>query len=380
MKKKSKQINKFILEGLNTERLINQLISLNIQTYNFKKTDYNKLEFETNLKDADKVRTLVKRLNFKCEEVSTGLAKTIEFFKYRFGILIGLVLSIIFIVIINSYTFNFKILGIENITSEEVETVLKEYGIEKFKRNSFEDEKLEMFLIEKLPRISMVSVAKKGTTIIINIKEKLKEYEENYLPIVASENMLITNMQVYAGYTNKKVGDSVMAGETLVEPYIIDANGEKKSIEPKAFIEGKVWYTSSETFEVNETKLVRTGKKIILSSEYLLGNGSVFKSEKTNTFENYEIEESEKIISYIFLPIKLKNTIAYELKEEYNSRNFEDFKDEIVARNLSVAYSKVPANALIDDEKVVISNSEDKYFINVYLESSVVLGEKLNEN
>ena len=51
-----------------------------------------------------------------------------------------------------------------------------------------------------------------------------------------------------------------------------------------------------------------------------------------------------------------------------------------MARNLSVAYSKVPANALIDDEKVVISNSEDKYFINVYLESSVVLGEKLNEN
>ena len=104
MKKRSKQINKFVLEGLNTERLINQLISLNIQTYNFKKTDYNKLEFETNLKDADKVRTLVKRLNFKCEEVSTGVAKTIEFFKYRFGILIGLVLSIIFIVIINSYT------------------------------------------------------------------------------------------------------------------------------------------------------------------------------------------------------------------------------------------------------------------------------------
>ena len=380
MRKRNKQINKFILEGLNTERLLNQLISLNIQTYNFKKLDYNKMEFETATKDADKVRKLIKRLNFKSEETNKGFARVIEFFKYRFGIIIGLVLAMVFIIVVNSYTFNFKILGIENITEQEVEAKLKDFGIEKFKINNFNDENLEMYLMENIPKISMVSVAKKGTTIIINIKEKLKEYEENYQPIVAKENMFITNLQVYAGHTSKKVGDSVMVGETIVEPYIIDSMGEKKSIEPKAYIEGKVWYSSSEIFNLNEKVLVRTGKKIVLNSEYLLGNTSIFKTTRNNTFDNFEIIEEDRLVSYLFLPIKLKNAIAYELKEEYNSRNFEDYKDEIIQRNLETAYSKVPLNVLIEDEKVVISNTEDMYFINVYLESSIVLGERKNEN
>jgi len=367
--------NKFCLEGLNVERFINHLVESNITVYNLKKTEFNKLEFTTNVKDSIKVEKLAESFNFKIVHGYKGVYSLLNFLKNRIGIIIGLILAFILTIIVNQFTFNFSILGLENIEESRVEEVLKKCGIEKFKINEFDSKVLETCLASEISEISMVSVVKKGTTIIINIKEKLPSLEAAYQPIVAEYNMLITGLEVYAGFTNLKVGDSIFKGDTIIFPYSFDGDNNPIPCEPKAKITALTWFTASQIFVGNEIRLVRTGNKQIYDSAYNLGKNEILKTEKEIDFEKYEVEETNDLISYLFLPIGVDKKVAYELEEIEIKHNFEEEKDGLINNCLKTAYEKVPLNILIEDEKVVLSNDEDRIIISVYLQASIVLGE-----
>ena len=374
-KNKQKVGNKFFLEGLNIERFLNALTEQKISVYNLNRVDINKIEFEVRLKDAFKVEKLISNFHFEVKREAKGVLGLLKFFQNRIGIVIGLILALALVIVSNQFTFNFSILGLENIEEAKIEEVLKNNGIEKFKINNFDAGKLEEILSAEIPEISMVSVMKKGTTIIINIKEKLPTFEEKYKPIVAEYNMLIESLEVYAGFTNLKVGDSVLKGDTIVYPYEFDGNGNPTSCEPKAKIKALTWFSASKSVEKVETRLARTGRKQFLEVSYKLGNNEIFKEEKEITFENFEVEEVNRQISYMFLPINITKKVAYEIREEKIEHNFELEKGGIIKNCLETAYGKVPSNILIDDEKVVLSNDEDRVIVSVYLQASISIGE-----
>lgn len=375
MKKNNNWCNKFYLEGLNVERFLNQLIESKIRVYNLKRIDFNKIEFDVSFKDVRKIEKLSKNFNFKVEKASKGIFSIISFLKNRLGIAIGIVLSICLVAVANQFTFNFSILGLENIDKTKIEEVLKNHGIDRFKINKFDANEIESILSNEIPEISMVSVIKKGTTIIVNIKEKLPNLEDSYQPIIAEHNMLITGLEVYSGFTNLKIGDSILKGETLVYPYSFDGNNNPIPCEPKAKIEALTWFSASVRFCENEKKLVRTGEKQIFENSYFFGKNEVFKRKNEILFENYEMEEMNEQISYLFLPIGVNKKIAHELKEVEIKHNFEEEKDGLIKSCLESAYIKVPSNILIEDEKVVLSNDGDGIIISVYLQASIILGE-----
>lgn len=357
--------------GYNLSKFINSCVSSDIALNNTSRHDVKTLEFSLDDKNLKKF----KKLNFndydiKIEKVG-GFNKLINTLIYRSGLILGLIFSIIAFFFINNRLLNIEINGLINYNEEDIVTEINNYGLGYFDNLNINIKDLENHLTNSFD-FSFVSIITKGSSLIINVKEEISDITENYLPITADYNMVITSINVYAGYSDKKVGDIVYKGDTIVYPYEI-INNEKISIIPMVEIFGDIYFSSRYSFKSEEDITIRTGNKKIISSSFYLGKNKLFESEKENVFENYEIEEVEELISYYFLPIKIKKTIAYELSTEKKINNFYEEKDGIIENLRKDVYSKVPENFTVDEEKIEISSVNNGNIITIYLKSSVYL-------
>lgn len=320
-----------------------------------------------------KVVSITKHLNLDMRVLNkSGLIKVLDFFRARLGLVIGAVLSLIFFIIINQFTFDYKILGAKNISPTQIESSIASFGVKKYAINSFNTRELEQHLSQEINQISMVSVIKKGTTLIINIKEKISQIEDDFEPILANYNMLITDLEVFAGYTHLKVGDSVLKGDIIVQPFMLTGDGTTTNCKPIANIKGTTWFTNSTTFYSIENTKTRTGKKLT-NSFYSIGKATFLKKDTAVAFENYEKESKVVMVNSWLIPIYFHTTTYYECETKEVVRDFEKEKDAIINELFTQTKKQIPVNILWDDEKVVISNYQDKFIISVYIQAEVTI-------
>lgn len=373
IKNKFKSIYTLSLTGLNFEKLFKICIDNNIELNNIERREFNKLIISLNFLDYKKFIKKTKNFNYKIEILNiTGIARLKTALKKQMGVFVGLIISLFLILVVNNITFNYTFLGLKTISKETIEQVITDFGIKKYSFNNFNNEELERFLKDNILQISMVSVQKKGTTLIVNIKEKLPEPIKEFDSIIAPANMIITNVEVFAGTCAVKAGDIVFAGEILVHPYYLD-NGNILKCEPKALIEGDTWYCAQTVFESEKTVLQKTGNKIE-DSAYVINNKIFWEIKNKNSFENFEIENKEILTTNsLFLPIIIKKTIYHELKYADVIQDFNDHKDKLINEVKKIAYEKVPINQKVLEENVIITQNGNIYFVNCFLSSKIII-------
>ena len=280
---------------------------------------------------------------------------------------VGIAVSIIFCFVVSNITLKIDVLGAEQSTCKEIVEQLKTINVTTGKINTISNEDIEQFLKQNNSKISLVSVVKRGTNLIVNIKEKVT-LNNSVSPICASCNMVIENISVSQGVAKVKIGDVVKKGQILVEPQIVLTNGETKKLKPIAKIDAKVWIIGNVEYNTEEIAYKRTGKKIVWSSYELNGN-KIFSNTPQVKFENYEkIEYNNYVFNNIFLPIKLNRTVFYETKPETIKRNFEDDKESLIIKSKEIAYKKLPGGVKVESENTTISSVGKKYYVTTYLQ------------
>ncbi len=358
-------------KGLNLTTLINTCTNNNIYIENLDRLDGQTIEFSVTDKDLKKLKLLdLKNYDIKIIK-NGGKKKLLNLIYMRMGLIIGMFLSIILLLLLNNRLFNVKIFGLEKKSEVEIIKAIEDYGIKKFDIMNFSTVELENYLSDKF-NFSFVSLIKKGNTLIINVKEELPQITENYNPIIAEYNMILTKINVFAGTTNKKIGDIVYKGDVLVEPYEIISD-EKFEVEACAEIEGDIFFSENYVFKSEEEVLVRTGKSKVINSSFSLGKIKLWDKSYKNNFKNFEIVPQNTLVSNYFLPLQINKSIAYELEVKKITKDFEKEKDEII-ENLKVkAYSKVPSHLTVESEEVVINSTNYGNIVTIYLKSSVYL-------
>ena len=229
---------------------------------------------------------------------------------------------------------------------------MKEYGISPFvNQSSIDCEAVEKYLTSKFDKLSLVSVIKKGNSLIINVKEKIvnDEYEniESFVPLVSNLNGRILSIKLIQGTLNVKVGDLISKGDVLVEPYIYDSSNELKKVKPQAEIIAEIWHEETYTHYDRQIVTKRTGNTYVEKQISLCGI-DLMKTEGCN-YSSYEKEISESKFS-VFLPIKSKTITYYETVKEVVIEPFEDVKESLI--------EKCRKNALLKVEDCEIINKE----------------------
>lgn len=356
--------------GLNLVKFVNECVNHNIELQGLKRLKNDEVEFYLTDSDLNKFNSLnLSNYNIEIEKFG-GIRKILSFLLLRIGLIIGLVASIVLLILCNNRLLHIEIIGLTSLSEEEVEKSINDYGINKFSSLNVNISELENYLTETF-NLSLVSIITKGNTMIVSIKEELPELSEDYTAIIANYDMVINSITVYSGTAKVKSGDIVYKGDILVEPYYLD--GENKiEIKPCAEIIGDTFFNASYSFYREEDVLIRTGKKKIIESTYMLGNTKIFSSFSENNFLEYEEEESEKNISNYFLPIKVKNKVIYELASTTITRNFDDEKENIISQLKTEAYNKVPNVLVVDEEKLNIVETTFGNIVTLYLKCEVV--------
>lgn len=348
---------KFNLTGYNIDNLLQTLYQKKVTLFNIKKTDRNKIEFEILDKDVKLVKRYI--LNFKTQQTLSNIKRFPKFILANVGIIIGCLIGLFFGVFVSRYTWQIMIYGTEELSQTEILNVLNENGIKKGKINQQTSEEIEEILLNHYDRLAQVSVIKEGTAIIINLSEKLVYSETEFQPITAKYSGIIKEINVVTGTINVKIGDFVNAGDVLVLPFNVNADGKKVSVKPIAEIKAEIFITVKCEMKKVEKVLTRTGriKKVY---KYKLKNLNLFSGKNKNSFALFELNMYNENISDL-VPLKREVCVYYELELQSIERDFDLEQEALKIKSQEKAYKNLPVGEILS-EKSEIAIVEDTMF------------------
>lgn len=363
------------LSGVNINRIYKECQNLNIDIFDIKRVDYKNIQFNIDKKNINHIKDISKKHNYKCNIIKKfGIAKFIFSISSRIGIWIGLLLFFVVNILSMHCVWNIKIYGNSRVSSDQILFILSNNGINNGIVKKVNYDLVEQEILNSIEEISLCSIIKKGSTIIVNIKEKLFVAEmdsERGADIIASQNMTIKSLNLIQGTALKKEGDSVKKGEVIVAGYFMDANGDKVSCRANANITATIWYSHSEIYKKEKEIFIRTGNKI--SNSYMCLNGNIFNVKNIkNTFESYDIETNEEyVFNNNFIPIKLVTTTYFETEKSIVQQNFDVDKNKIIELCKQKTLEKVPENLSIVNTFETVLEEEKEFIVTAYVEIDI---------
>jgi|GEM_PF-3889719 len=365
------------ISGVNLSKIYKECEKQNITLYHVNRVDYKNIEFKVDISQKQKIFDIAKSQNYRYEELQNfGINKVKLLAKNHIGIVVGILFFAVLLIFFSQFLWSIKIYGNEKISNEQIYAILKSNSVKVGSfSGSIDIEKLESEILNSLDDISLCSIIKKGTTLVINIKEKIHSADlDNFLSeenIVANCNMQITDLVVSQGTALKKIGDSVKTGDIIVAGYFFDTNGQKVFCRANANIKATTWYSDTIIYEKEKQIAVKTGNK---STEgYMLLFGQKFETKKANNnFENFETEQKE---SYLFgnniLPVKYVWITYYEVYFEKVVQNFEIDKENIIVECEKNAMQKVVQNQIVSKVFSVVDEQSDCFIVTSYAQVDI---------
>lgn len=366
------------LSGVNLNRIYKECLSNDIEMYNINRIDYKNIVFDIEKSKLKEVKRIAQNQNYEFFVLRQyGVLKLFSFLTKRIGILVGIAIFLLTTVLSPFFVFNIKIYGNKRVESGDILSILNTNGINcgsmLFNANF---EQIEKKLLDNLDELSLCSVVKKGSVVIVNVKEKLflnEAIDTSQKDIVATQNMTIRSLSVVQGTALKKIGDSVKAGEVIVAGYFLDTNGQRVECKANASIGATVWFSKTQTYQKIKPETVRTGKKIVNSKMTLFGANFFIKNEK-NTFESFDTVESvNPVFKNNILPFYLLTTIYYETTTNYVEQNFERDKQTVLQNLEREVLSEISNDLSIAKTFNTINETQEAFVVTFYAQVDVDL-------
>ena len=240
---KSWYYERYKIEGLNLDRLINRFNKNGIDVYNVKKKS-RAVIFSINASESEKVFAICKELCYNIIKVNNHgkLYPVVNLFR-SVGVLLGLLAFIFLQVFFSDVCLSFEFSGNGNVYSREVTEYLISNGVKPMGRfSSFNMQTLEDRLLASSDKFSFVSCEKSGCRLKINLvlaEGKTGIMNSNVTALYSDVRGVVENIKVYRGTAEVEIGDQVSEGDLLVGGYAL-IKEEKVSVNVLAVITLKV--------------------------------------------------------------------------------------------------------------------------------------------
>ena len=240
---KSWYYERYKIEGLNLDRLINRFNKNGIDVYNVKKKS-RVVIFSINASESEKVFAICKELCYNIIKVNNHgkLYPVVNLFR-SVGVLLGLLAFTFLQVFFSDVCLSFEFSGNGNVYSREVTEYLISNGVKPMGRfSSFNMQTLEDRLLASSDKFSFVSCEKSGCRLKINLvlaEGKTGIMNSNVTALYSDVSGVVENIKVYRGTAEVEIGDQVNKGDLLVGGYAL-IKEEKVSVNVLAVITLKV--------------------------------------------------------------------------------------------------------------------------------------------
>ncbi len=216
--------------GDNIYKFINELREMHIVCTS-QKCRNGKFTAQIYSKDLKKAESTAEKFNISLTVIKrSGLRFKAYAYRFRFGIIIGIMLVLGFVFYLSNIVVTIEVCGNNAITSQQVISALGDIGI--YKGRFIPDidfHSCEQRLRLSIPEIAWTGIRHTGSRIVVDITETVEtpEMVNDDIPcnIVASKDAQITYTEIYAGQLVRKKGDGVKKGDIIVSGTVSDGNG-----------------------------------------------------------------------------------------------------------------------------------------------------------
>lgn len=347
----------FKIKSLNQERKLGEIAKI-ATLYKIERIESNLTTFEVNYRDWQKVSSLLKGQGVEILEVKhKGIFYHLKKVFKSFGIIASVIVCFVFYCIQYNFIWKIDIFGTQNLSSDEISVFVRK-ELPSMNKNSINTKDLEIKLKENFERISSVSVAIVGQSLVISINESLlpEEMQGNFQAIYSKFDGKITKINLIQGTLAVDEGDIVRRGDILVMPYIIDADGEQRDVKPEAVVVADVYLQGQSTHYDCYTQMIETGR-VIENTQISLFDNVLYANDRAVDFEYYILQESEQDFSKNnILPFKIKRQVYKEVIYQTIEKSFEEEKEEKVEEARKKALISLQENEIIKSENCVIKS------------------------
>ena len=312
---------------------------------------------------------------FKVEVLKeTGINKTVRFLAVHIGTILALM--VLFAVCLTSQNkiYNVVIKQENHVCQNENLCIFKKENLEKLTQkldeygikngNAIPNQKTlkdtEKAIVMDFEQISGANIQIKGRNIFIDIVESKLTEDKCSENLVAPVSGIIISSYVTSGNCLVKNGDIVTKGQTLVKT--VDDNKIVAEFEIRTF------YHENIIYDQNQVRYEKTGKT------YTQNNISLWKINLTNTVKpNYKFYQTTENFYYqsvnMILPIKIKSTCFYELKEIVQDVPFSDVEENLKQSLYEKTLTLTDKNATIRNHTFATYTEGSRTRLDCYIEA-----------
>lgn len=220
-----------LVKGRNRALLFEKFRRARVDILRAEESDFD-IIIRVKYKDLKKAFTIMGDMWYNKPIRYNGFIGIVHFLKVHLFLSVAVIAFIIGAFFVDNYVLFFKTTGASTAKSAAIASLLTDLNIKSFSKVDRQTlDKLENEILKSDQSYSFVTAKKVANTLVIEVKEKREETapKERKEFIAANHSGVITSVSVLRGRAVKSVGDTVLAGETVIEGVLSDDEREYKT-------------------------------------------------------------------------------------------------------------------------------------------------------
>lgn len=356
------------IKGGSAERFLNVCACRGIRLWNLERTEGN-LCLNLRLSSFYLLHPVIRKTKVKVVILEkNGLPFLLNRFRNRWMFFLGALFALSAWLISTRFLWSMEFAGNVKVTSDQLGRFLKERGVcLMVPLGSIRVTELELALYEAFEEVTWNSIRIKGTSLIVDVKERdmPREREEIQsrlgMNLISTCDGVITEMIVRKGVPKVKLGDEVKKDQILVEGRVPVMN-EDGTVREWIFTEpdADVWVEQRLTYEDCESmdylEIVPGKRKTIKHSLWLNGKEYGVNGKKYFYRESIlETDATPKIIKMLHLPVRIRKMTHGEVVKTWKRRSEEEAKEEALKKIFKFLLTLEEKGVQIIEKNVKIS-------------------------
>lgn len=347
-----------VYSGLYCE-FLNYLVEKEIFVSLIKSTDFG-FTATCMAKDYKKIARAAKKFQCKTKIIrKNGLYFKSRKVLARKGIVLSAALAFLYVFLFSKLIWRIDIIAPSKNITEDVNSILYEnncYAGAVFNQEKNQNIIQKIFMdVDNVGYVTL-NFYKGILTCKVDATINKMPYLENSTSgnITASLDGVIEELEIYNGFSDIQIGQTVLKGDVLVEPTYVDRNGTLQQVMPRAFIKAYCLKEYSAQTDFNKEVFIRTGKYTQQVSLKLIGKKILIKKADIDAYKQYESEKYFENITILGFSLPLtKETIRFYEKESVNIE-----KDEQSAYD---AAKKAVDTTIKSDTSLLVADKYEYY-------------------
>lgn len=322
----------FVAEGAYCEKLLTLAADEGIDIINPRKHNYKM--FGTVLaRDYKKLRKPARSTGLRLRIVKKhGLTFFLKRHRAKIGFASGTLAVMLVVLVLNMFIWKVTVAGNEKVPTEDILAAAEEQGLvagSLRKKHTARD--ISWYILSQNDGLAWVTVNIQGCTANIVVTEineevEMKHDDDKPVNIVASKYGVIRSMDVFDGQDVVKVGDAVLKGDLLVSAVYEDRYNKLTLKHARAKIMAETDYSITVEFPMEQVLTERGGVKKEVGELTVLGLKIKYGSDKNCGGLPFEADEKDLYFFWLKLPVRVKNTRYFAVKEKTVTYSLEQAK------------------------------------------------------